>query len=133
MNTQNRLLAFLVEIVKRLKSKSPRFFLILQYISAGVTAVTGLPEFLTMFSISLPSPLNLLANRTVAICGVVSLVFAKLPIENPTIAVTADGAVVKKTDENKLPFTAQSETKAAQDKGLQSSATLTEVVDTTKK
>jgi len=133
MNENNPLLLFLQEIFKRLNSKSPRFFKIWQWIAAATSAVTGLPGFLAMFSIRLPVPLDALANKTVAIAAAASWFIARMPVQSPAITVTQDGALLKKSDERAIPFTAQSEKKDALQQGLAGSATLKEVINSTNK
>src|ERR1700749_3516368 len=125
----NPLIAFLQEILTRLISKSPKFFRVWQYITGAVTAVTGLPGALSLLHITLPHPFDTFANNTVAICGALAYFFAKLPVENTALKLTADGAVIKKTDADKMPFTAQSESKAAVRDGLQSPDTLHDVIN----
>jgi hypothetical protein len=129
----NPLLSFLQEIFTRLKSKSPKFFVVWQWIFGTLTAIVGLPEFLQMFSIHLPQVFTpYLAH---AITGASGLLFfmSKMPVETKTLAITSDGAVIKKTDENKLPFTSQAEKKKGYSNDLASSASLKDVIDTVNK
>jgi hypothetical protein len=91
------LIDFVVELIKRFGSKSPKFFVILQYISAALTIITGIPELITFLNaefgltIIVPFKLEIFANKLVAWCSLVSWIIAKLTVDNP--------------EETKLPFT----------------------------
>lgn len=133
MDQNNPLLLFLQELVKRLVSKSPKFFKILQWITALTSVITGLPGFLAKLSIHLPAPWDALANQTVAVAAAVAWLIAKLPVQSPAIAVTQDGVLLKKADDKSIPFTEQTEKKTALQNGLATSSTLKEVIDAANK
>lgn len=115
MQNQNMLLSFLIELVNRLKTKKPKFFIYLQWITGALGAVTGLPELLTSWGIVLPSATLVLENKIVAACSIGFFIASQLTSASPVAAVTKDGAVLKQTDSKDLPFTAQTEVKKAQD------------------
>lgn len=133
MNPTNLFITFLQEIVMRLKSKSPKFFAILQWIFGAIAAVTGIPAFLVTMGVELHGMLFTLESKAVAVCTALMWIIAKLPVENKTVTVTSDGKVLKQTNDDKLPFTKQEEVKAATDKGLQGTASLAEVINATVK
>lgn len=133
MDQNNSLLLFFQEIMKRLFSKSPKFFKIWQILAASTSAVTGLPGFITMLGIQLPPVLLTLENKTVAIAGLMAWFIARMPIQSPAIVVTTDGALVKKADDSATPFTAQTEKSKALQQGLAGSTTLKEVIDSANK
>ena len=112
---QNPFLLFLIEIIERIGSKSPTFFVILQWISSAVVAVAGIPAVLVAIFSALhytpPALFTDLENKFVAICGLIALFFSMLPVQNQTKAVSADGQPLKATDNKKLPCTAQAEDK----------------------
>lgn len=129
----NPLLSFLQEIFTRLKSKSPKFFVIWQWIFGAVTAITGLPGFLHMFNIQLPEVFGPVITQVVAYATGLLWFMSKMPVETTTIAVTSDGAVLKKTDEKKLPFTSRVEKKNAYSADLATGASMKDVIDTVNK
>ncbi len=105
----NQLLNFLIELVGRLRTQKPRFFVYLQYITAAMGAVTGLPGLLMQWGVTLPPAMTILENRFVAACSVGFFIASQLTTSSPVQAVTKDGAVLKQTDASKMPFTAQNE------------------------
>jgi hypothetical protein len=97
------LIDFIVEVIKRFGSKSPKFFVILQYISFAVTLVTGLPElieWLNSFGLNLhlPEALVVLQSKVTAIAGIIAWIISKLTVDetqlNKTLPITD-----KKADE----------------------------------
>lgn len=109
MNTNNPLFQFLQELFLRFSAKSPTFFKIWQLISSILVAVTGLPDFLQMFGITLPAPWNALESKAVAFAAAGVLFMSLLTTQSKVTSKTEDGALLKKTDETKLPFTASQE------------------------
>lgn len=69
---------FLMEIVARFFSKTPKFFKILRWLGIAVAIITGLPEFLIAQGVDLPAPLDAVANQVVAIAAVVGSLIAQL-------------------------------------------------------
>ena len=114
--TTNPLLAFLQEFFQRLSTKSPKFFRVIQLITAITTIITGLPEFLKMFNIALPQALSALENKTIAIATMTAFLISKLTTQSTPVAQTESGQVLKTTNEEKLPFTAASELKMGENK-----------------
>lgn len=95
---QNPLLAFFVELFQRFGQKSPTFFKVFGWISAIVTALTGIPDFLSMFSITLPAPWNALSSKTAAIASLVAFFISNLTVTQAT-------SVAANPDNKLLPFT----------------------------
>jgi hypothetical protein len=122
MTPTNPLWSFLIELVQRLKTKKPKFFVVLQYITGLLGAITGLPAFLAQFSITLPPTWLALENKYVAWASVGFLIASQLTTATPAATVTKDGVVLTKTDEKKLPFTGEAEVKAAQVKQVPNSS-----------
>jgi hypothetical protein len=101
----NPILSFLTELVVRLRSKSPLFFKILQWISIAVTLITGLPEFLTWAGVqNLPDWFTLLQSKVASIAALVGLFLAGLPVDQPLPTDQPVSNVKEKID---LPFTDQ--------------------------
>lgn len=84
MNTTPNVLAFLQEIVARLKAKSPAFFKVINWIAAITTVLTGLPGLLIQLGITLTPALTILENKTVAIASMAALLISKLTVANAT-------------------------------------------------
>jgi hypothetical protein len=124
----NQLLNFLIELFSRLRTKKPKFFIVLQWLTAFMGAVTGLPALLIQWGVTLPPALTILENKFVAACSVGFFIASQLTSASPAATVTSDGAVLKQTNAAQLPFTAQVEVKKAQDDQVpNSSTTLAEV------
>lgn len=102
----NTLIAFLSEAIQRLSTKAPKFFVVLQWVSGFVSAITGLPEALASFGITLPPQLTVFENKIVAIASLVALVMAKLPVQHDMVSKDSSGAPLVKLDPKKLPFSA---------------------------
>lgn len=119
METQNNDLMiqvknFLVETLQRFFTKSPKYFVILQWISGIALLITLLPELLQNNGIVLPSFLAWLANPIlISIAGTFLAAF-RLTAQSKATGVLENGAIVKKTDAVALPFTAAVENKAAE-------------------
>lgn len=110
----NPILSFLTELVVRLRTKSPLFFKILQWVSIGVTLVTGVPEFLEYLGVkNLPEWATLLQSKSAGIAALVGIFLAGLPVVNPepVEVVKESGAVVETQKIVKLPFTDQVDVK----------------------
>lgn len=107
----NPLIAFLQELFLRVSAKSPKFFVIWQWVSGAVVALTGIPGFLSMFNIVLPHPYDIFANKIVAAAGTGVFFMSLMPAQGKTIVKDSNGTPLKQTNEQKLPFTAQIEKK----------------------
>lgn len=105
----NPLIAFLAEIFGRISAKSPKFFVIWQWIGGAVTAVSGLPALLTQLGVTVSAPFNILESKVVGACGVVALFMSLMPAKGSTVSKDASGAPLKLTNQKKLPFTAAEE------------------------
>lgn len=128
MNNNNQLLNFLIELFQRLRTKKPKFFVYLQWITGALGAITGLPSFLAQFNITLPPAATAMENKYVAWATIGFLIASQLTSASKTQTVTADGAVLKQTDQKKLPFTAKAEVKKAQvDEVPNASVTLADI------
>jgi hypothetical protein len=108
----NPLIQFLTELILRLGAKSPRIFVILQWISGALAGITGIPTIIQTFGIVLPHPFDTELTKIVAIASTVALFFSKLPVKDKIVAVTTSGQPLKKTDDCVLPFTDSEEKKS---------------------
>lgn len=113
----NLFLSWLQENFKRLSSKSPLFFVWWQRISFALVLITAIPEFLQMFDVELPAPFNTYLSKAVMFCSIGILWMARLSSQSQPVAVVPGGEILTKTDESKLPFTAQAEQKEAEKPG----------------
>lgn len=111
--TNNLFIAFLKELFLRFSTKSPKFFKIFQLISGVCAAVTGIPEVLTSFGVHLSPELMSLQNKAVAYASMGVLFTSLMTTQSKPAATQEDGTILKKTDENKLPFTAANEVNIA--------------------
>jgi hypothetical protein len=128
MQPQNQFLSFLVELAQRLRTKKPRFFIVLQWLTGVLAGVTGIPSFLAQFHITLPPAATALENKYVAWAAIGFSLASQLTTANPAATVTADGTVLTETDAKKMPFTKQAEVKKAQDNEIpNSTSTLAEI------
>lgn len=119
METQNndlmlKIKNFLVETAQRFFTKSPKYFVILQWIAGIALGITLLPELLQQNGIVLPSFLAWLANPTLAWIAGTFLAAFKLTTQSKATGVLDNGSVVKLTNAAALPFTAATENKAAE-------------------
>lgn len=111
MTTNNLFINWLAENLKRLFTKSPKFFLVWTWVSGLLVAITGIPEALDFFGVILPPALEVLANKAVAMASGGAFFMSLLTTQSTPVALTNDGEMLKKTDENKLPFTSRCEKK----------------------
>lgn len=70
---------FFTELIARLLSSNPKFFKVIQVLSAITALITGLPDFFTSIGVSLPPNLLLLENKSIAIASIVAMIIAQLP------------------------------------------------------
>jgi hypothetical protein len=83
-------------------------------ISGAFVLFTGVPEFLSMFpGITIHDLWNEKVTIAVAWASRAALFMSILTTQSKPSAITADGTVLKSTDEKKLPFTAATEQKSA--------------------
>lgn len=118
MNTNNTFIAFVVEIVQRIGMKSPKVFVILQWVGSTLTALTGLPWLLDklfdFYGYIPPTVFTTMENKTAALCGIIATFVAALPVKGDTVAVGSNGGTrvaLKVTDPAKLPFTQKEDEK----------------------
>lgn len=114
----NMLIAYLRETIQRLFAKSPKFFMIWTIVSSALVLLTGLPDLLSSLSflhITIPNVWDAKVTSAVAWASRAALFMSLLTTQSKPASVTADGVVLKKTDEKVLPFTAAVEVKKAQD------------------
>lgn len=99
-----KIFAFFKEAWHRFGLPSPTFFQVIQWASAGVTFVTGLPGILLQYQgklgITFPDWVFTLSNRAVAWAAIVGLIISKLVVKNPDATKTKDGV-----EKPLLPFT----------------------------
>lgn len=102
--TNNPLWNFFVEVYKRMRAKSPKFFVVIQNISIAAGLITGIPEMLEFFQIPMPDTIQALANKVISIASVVSFIISKLPVDS-AIVVEDTAAVPAGQTTSFLPFT----------------------------
>lgn len=122
------ILSFLSEFVQRLRTKSPAFFRILQLIVGCLTGLSYLPTILcNWFGVDLAPHFVTMCNDIAKYStGLLAGLF--LPAETAPVAIMNDGDLLKKTDEKRLPFTAQCEDKIDREK-LKHVPKVAEVID----
>lgn len=111
------LLDFLKELILRLGTKQPKFFKIIGIISMATALATGLPGLFDELHIHLPSWATILQNRIIGIAATTAFFIAKLTTQSKVVAVTEGGDILKKTNDDKLPFTSKAEEKEAAKEG----------------
>lgn len=112
--TNSQFLNFFIELIKRFRNKSPKFFNILSYVMLAAFVLTGLPGFLEdTFKIVLPEWADVLANKVLGWVTFALAIGFQLPADSPVVTTSVSGTPLKATDETKLPFTAKSDQAAA--------------------
>ena len=71
---------FIAELVKRLFSEKPWFFVWVQRIAAIVAIITGLPQFLEASGITLPAAWASISSQIVSVAAVVAAFIAQLTV-----------------------------------------------------
>jgi hypothetical protein len=102
MENQNQLIAWFIEFFKRFALKSPKFFQVLQFIGAAAAIITGIPEALLKYGITLPDDVKFFADKTIAIAGMIMWMISKLPVDQKV-----HEALSEETKQKKLPYTQQ--------------------------
>lgn len=109
---------FLKELVVRLKTRSPKFFRILQLIFGAAAVITGIPSILVACHINLTGIWAALAIKDAAFGTFSAFLTSLLPVQSTTVASVVNGSVIpvtpgeiplKQTDSVKMPFTAKAE------------------------
>lgn len=106
---QSQVLSFFIELLNRLRTKSPKVFKVLQLFAGSLTLAGYIPSMLQRwFNVEVP-------GHIITLCEDVSkyaagfFAAALLPVTTPVVAQTETGAAVEVTDKSKLPFTAKAE------------------------
>ena len=73
---------FIIELIQRVATNNPKFFKVIQVISAAVAVVSFIPDLLVYLDIASPSWLELLHDKAVKIGALTAVVMAQLPNEN---------------------------------------------------
>ena len=73
---------FIIELIQRVATNNPKFFKVIQVISAAVAVVAFIPDLLVYLEIASPSWLELLHDKAVKIGALTAVVMAQLPNEN---------------------------------------------------
>lgn len=113
MYTDNQLINWIVEMFKRLSSKSPKFFKVWKIITGIPVLIIALPNALQLLNIHLPQVFDKHVQDIVGWAASAMFFMSFLPSQSAVIAIDQNGTPVKQTNPEKLPFTAQQETKAA--------------------
>lgn len=110
----NPLILFLQELVLRFSAKSPKFFVVLAWISGALVAITAVPEFLSFMEIPIPEIYQGHLNIAVKWASRAALFVSLLTARGKTVAVDQNRIPIKQTNLNKLPFTTKVEAKAVE-------------------
>lgn len=110
------ILNFFTELINRLKSKSPKFFKILQLFAALLTFAGYVPSMLKVwFNVQVPDhTITLFEDIAKYSAGFFAAAF--LPTQSKSVAMTEDGDILKTTNEKTMPFTAAAEVKVEEKK-----------------
>jgi hypothetical protein len=109
-------LNFFIELWNRIRSKSPKFFMILQGVSLSLTFLGKVPTALeSWFNVEVADSFVRMCND-ISSHAIVFFAAASLPNSNPAVAKTENGTILKTTDEERMPFTAASEAKREENK-----------------
>ena len=102
----NPMIMFLVEIINRIGTKTPKVFIVIRYIGVIVAAVTGIPALLSYLNVNLiPTAVNF-ENHAVTAASTMMVFMSLLPTKPTPIAIDSNGVVLSSMDDSKLPFTA---------------------------
>jgi hypothetical protein len=110
---QSDIIAFIQEILQRLKTRSPKFFKVWNFINSAVLLISGVPTLLNMLDIQsvetiLPSTSAKVVLKIIAFASAWGLFMNKLTVKSNHEVIEDEGALIQKpcTD---LPFTAKKE------------------------
>lgn len=108
---------FFIEFVNRLRTKSPKFFRVLQVFALIVIGLGYLPWVVNRYldGVTLPHGVVTLCND-IAGKGVTFLIGLLFAVRTPPVAQTEGGVAVQVTNEKKMPFTAKDEAKVVEKK-----------------
>ena len=72
---------FITELVRRFAKKNPKFFQIIQAISATVAFVAFIPDLAAYLEIASPAWLEILHDKAIKIGALTAIILAQLPNE----------------------------------------------------
>lgn len=118
-----QIINFAAEFLQRLRTTKPKFFVYCQYAVALMGTATGLPALIEKvnsvggFHIVLSNAFLLFENKFIAACSAGFWLASQLTTASKVTAIK-DGTVLKATDSDKLPFTANVECQHATSAGV---------------
>lgn len=112
--TNTMIPTFFREVLNRLRTKSPKFFYILQLFGASLTFASYVPTMLERWTTLIVSQHFINFCEDIAKYAAGFTIAALLPAESKPTAMTKDGDVLKKLDSALYPFTAKTEQKQAE-------------------
>jgi len=74
---------FITELIQRFATKNPKFFKVIQTISAAVAFVAFIPDLCAYLDIASPAWLELVHDKAVKIGALTAIILAQLPNEQP--------------------------------------------------
>lgn len=74
---------FIIELVQRFATNNPKFFKVIQVISALVAVVAFIPDLLAYLDITSPSWLEVAHDKAVKIGALTAIILAQLPNDQP--------------------------------------------------
>jgi hypothetical protein len=105
---------WLVEFFKRFGTPQPKFFKVLMFVGAVASLLGFAPDILKFLDIPLPGEWKPLIERILKIAGITTIVISRLTSQSPIVKTTPQGIILKATDQNALPFTAEAEKEKAE-------------------
>ncbi len=82
----------LTELFSRLTSNNPKFFKIVQIVSAICLVIVQAPKYLTLAGVSVPETLGEPYKTIVSVAAIVAALIAQLPNVTPATIVTSKTA-----------------------------------------
>lgn len=70
----------IIDLLRRLFSKTPKFFTYAKWILAVIAIITGLPAFLESSGVVLPDGINAIADKVIAIAAAVGAIISQLTV-----------------------------------------------------
>lgn len=105
---QTDLIAFLTEIIQRLKQKSPKFFKVWNVFNSILFVIAGIPVLLTQFGFTDLNILPAYVLKIITFASAWGLFMNKLTVKSSSVVVTDGNTVIQKPSD-KLPFTEKKE------------------------
>lgn len=114
--TSNPFFNWIEETLNRLFIKQPKYFKYWTWLSMILMVVSGIPYLLQQVhniwpSFKLPDAIVLLSNKFVSGASLAMLWMSKLVVKSPIVGKTDEGHAIHVTNEEKMPFTTNSEKK----------------------